>query len=327
MFVKDETGKIVKATELSHEQLSALDIEIVRFERQQYFTKYGFIPAPDGSFYDIGFGALLGDLSGTIDTVLNQMVDAGTLQNTQGGFLGAGINIKSGNMRFSPGEWKRVDTGGAAIKDSVVPLQLPGPSAVLFQLLGMLIEAAKEITSVQDVLTGANQGANTPATTGSGADRAGPEGHDRDLQAHPPCVRERASHSPPPQPRSSGRRRVFPAQRRERAGSRNRCNGGPPVGEKPVERSPKPAEQTEMKVMRTDYEDDDLDVIPTSDPTMASDAQRMARSQVLMQFAGNPLVNQTEILQRVFEATGQTDIKKLLTVEPPALTRRCWSMG
>jgi chaperonin GroES len=90
---------------------------------------------------------------------------------------------------------------------------------------------------------------------------------------------------------------------------------GPAAG---VEGAPQAQpEQAEMKVMREDYEDDDLDVVPVSDPTMATDAQRMARSQVLMQFAGNPLVNQTEIIQRVFEATGQTDIKKLMS-PPPA---------
>jgi chaperonin GroES len=310
MFVKDEAGKIVKATELSHEQLAALDIEIVRFERQQYFTKYGFIPAPDESFYDIGFGALLEDLSDATDGIINRLLDAGTLQNTQGGFLGAGINIKSGNMRFAPGEWKRVDTGGAAIKDSVVPLQLPGPSPVLFQLLGMLIEAAKEITSVQDVLTGASQGPNTPATTILAQIEQGQKvmtaifkrihrAFGKELRILRRLNRDHLDEE-----------EYFQLNDENEPEAPIGHNGGPPLGEEQPE-------QQEMKVLRSDYEDDDLDVVPVSDPTMATDAQRMARSQVLMQFAGNPLVNQVEILQRVFEATGQTDIKKLLTVPPP----------
>jgi chaperonin GroES len=34
--------------------------KVVRIEPIQYYTKFGFIPNPDGSFYDIGFGVLLG---------------------------------------------------------------------------------------------------------------------------------------------------------------------------------------------------------------------------------------------------------------------------
>jgi hypothetical protein len=90
--------------------------KVVRIERRQYFTKYGFIPAPDGSFYDIGFGALLEDITATIDTTLNQMLDAGALQNAQGGFLGSGVNIKGGDMKFRLGEWKRVDVTAARLR-------------------------------------------------------------------------------------------------------------------------------------------------------------------------------------------------------------------
>ena len=62
----------------------------MKIERKAYFTKYGFIPAPDGSFYDIGFGFLLDNISAVIDTIINQLLDAGTLSNMQGGFLGGG---------------------------------------------------------------------------------------------------------------------------------------------------------------------------------------------------------------------------------------------
>ena len=139
--------------------------QVLRIDRNEYFTKYGFIPAPDGSFYDIGFGHLTGSINDTIDTILNQMIDAASLANSQGGFIGSGVKPKSGNLRFRLGEWKMVDNIGGALRDNIMPLQLPGPSSVLFNLLGMLIEAAKDITSVQDIMTGGPATAQTATTT------------------------------------------------------------------------------------------------------------------------------------------------------------------
>ena len=67
------------------------DNEIIEIKPKQYFVKYGFIPSPDGGFYDVGFGILLGSLNETASTVINQLLDAGTMSTTGGGLLGKGI--------------------------------------------------------------------------------------------------------------------------------------------------------------------------------------------------------------------------------------------
>jgi len=84
------------------------DLKLIRIQRREYITKYGFIPAPDGSFFDLGFGTLTDALGAAVNTIINQLIDAGTLANMQGGFLAGGTKIRGGNMRFTPGEWKRV---------------------------------------------------------------------------------------------------------------------------------------------------------------------------------------------------------------------------
>ena len=152
-----KTEKLSKIMEAGEENPQVWEIvgDIVKIERRQYFTKYGFIPAPDGSFYDIGFGDLLENVTGLIDTLQNQMLDAATLQNAQGGFLGSGVNVRGGSFKFaSVGEWKRVDTQGGTLRDNIMPLSLPGPSAVSFSLLELLMQAAKDIASAQDVVAG-----------------------------------------------------------------------------------------------------------------------------------------------------------------------------
>lgn len=75
--------------------------KIVSIEAIQYYTKYGFIPNPDGGFYDIGFGRLLGPLNNSANTIINQLVDAGSLSNLQAGFIGKGLRIKMGESRFN----------------------------------------------------------------------------------------------------------------------------------------------------------------------------------------------------------------------------------
>lgn len=277
-------------------------IKIVRIERRQYFTKYGFIPAPDGSFYDIGFGALLEDLTASIDTSINQMLDAGALQNAGGGFLGTGINMKGGIMTRRLGEWKRVDVTAGTLRDNVLPFDSQGPSVVLFSLLGMLIESAKEITAVQDVMTGQGT-ANQPATTTLALIE---QGH-KVMTA----IFKRIH-------RSFGQElRILRRLNRDYLDEEEyfQLNDSAPEVDP---QTGQPVQQEPVKVGREDYADDDLDVIPVSDPNTVSDMQKMARAQALMMFNNDPLVNQLEIRKRVIDAIGERDTKALFDVPPPA---------
>ena len=265
--------------------------KIARIQRKQYFVKYGFIPAPDGSFYDIGFGTLLDNISASIDGILNRLLDAGTLSNMQGGFLAGGVKIKGGTMRFTPGEWKRIDGPTAGpLRDSIVPLQLPGPSPVLFQLLGMLIDAAKDITSVQDILTG-SQDSQTAPTTALALIEQG--------QKVFTGIYKRIH-------RAFGEElRILFGLNRDYLDDQVYAN----LNDTPIE------------IGRADYQDQDIDVIPVSDPTAVNDMQKMAKAQVLMMHNGDPLINQLEIRRRSFEAAGISDIPVLFEVPAPAPDR------
>lgn len=139
--------------------------KIIRIDPIEYFTRYLFIPSPDGGVYGLGFGALLGPLNDSVNTLINQLIDSGTMANTAGGFLGRGVKMKSGTTAFSPFEWKPVDTSGADLRQSVFPLPVREPSNVLFQLLGTLITYSEKVGSSTDQMTGISPGQNTPAET------------------------------------------------------------------------------------------------------------------------------------------------------------------
>jgi chaperonin GroES len=138
---------------------------LISVKAEQFFVKYPFIPSPDGGFYDLGFGSLLGPLNESIDTLINQLIDAGTMANTAGGFISRGIKLRGGNYTFAPLEWKHVDTTGDDLKKGIFPLPVREPNQVLFTLLSLLIDYGQRIGMSVDILSGQNPGQNTPANT------------------------------------------------------------------------------------------------------------------------------------------------------------------
>lgn len=144
---KDEKGKIIKIKPV------------------EYFTDFPFIPNPDGSIYALGFGVLLGPLNEAVNTLINQLVDAGTMANLQSGFIGNRLRIKDGQVQLRPGEWKVVNASGDDLKNSIVPIPANEPSNVLMSLLQMLITAGNQLASIAEIFVGKMPGQNTPATT------------------------------------------------------------------------------------------------------------------------------------------------------------------
>ena len=165
--VEAESNKVLRIVPRFSEADVLMDDKqkVVSIEAIQYYTKYGFIPNPDGGFYDIGFGRLLGPLNNSANTIINQLVDAGSLSNLQAGFIGKGLRIKMGETRFQPGEWKAVNAVGDDLKKQIFPLPVREPSQVLFNLLDLLLKSGKELASVAEIFVGKMPGQNTPATT------------------------------------------------------------------------------------------------------------------------------------------------------------------
>ena len=139
--------------------------KVISIVSKHYYTKYSFIPNPDGGFYDIGFGRLLGPLNEAANTLINQLTDAGSLSNLQAGFIGKGLRIRMGETRFSPGEWKAVNAVGDDLKKQIFPMPVREPSEVLFKLLDLLLKSGKELASVAEIFVGKMPGQNTPAMT------------------------------------------------------------------------------------------------------------------------------------------------------------------
>jgi chaperonin GroES len=147
------------------EDVTEKEGKLLSIKPLQYYTKFSFVPNPDGSFYAIGFGRLLGPLNEAVNTLINQLIDGGTMSTLQSGFIGKGLRLRAGTTSFAPGEWKPVNATGDDLRKQIVPLPAKEPSKVLFELMANLVSASKELASVAEIFVGKMPGQNTPATT------------------------------------------------------------------------------------------------------------------------------------------------------------------
>jgi chaperonin GroES len=285
-----ESGKVVRVVARFDERgvQQGQDGEIIRITPERCFTKYGFIPAPDGSFYDVGFGTLLNPLSETINTTINQLMDAGKLANLQAGFIGAGVSIKSGRQSFQPGEFKKTDGGAGPLRDNIVLLPTKEPSAVLFQVLMFLVDAAKDVTATQDILGGDSGKGTLPVGTVTALVEQG-------LKTFTAIVK-----------------RLHRALKKELA-ILYRLNG----------RYLEPEvyfnfQDTEGAVAQADYAADDMDVVPVSDPNMATDMQRMQQAQFVVEIGERTkAISPRKVAEVALKAARVPDVDDLLGPEQP----------
>ena len=279
-----KVARIVARYSKSDVERNKKDI-VLSIKAEQYFTKYPFIPSPDGGFYDLGFGVLLGPLNESINTIVNQLVDSGTMANTAGGFLSRGIKLRGGNYSFNPMEWKHVDTTGDDLRKGIVPLPVREPSQVLFTLLNLLINYGERIGGAVDIMTGQNPGQNTPAETTRTMAEQGMKIFNG--------IFKRTHRSLKQEFRKLYRlNQIFVTE------------NTPYVSN---------AKSTGI-VLASDYEGPVTDVMPTADPSITSDAQRMHQAAAIAQrVAATPgLYNRYEAEHTFLKAMKVTNIDKIL---------------
>jgi len=255
---------------------------------QKYFVHYSFIPSPDGSFFSLGFGHLLLNMNNAINTTLNQLIDAGHLSITGGGFISKGFGkSKAGRMALAPGEWKIIDAGSDDLRAGIVPIPHPEPSSVLFTLLGALIDAGKGLGMLSDVLSGENSG-NIQATTMISMVEQGMKQF------------------------RSIYKRIYKSEKDEFRLLYNE-NSKFLSNEKYAEILDEPLLEVDVK---GDFDKKGYDICPVADIDAVTNFQRMAMAQFFMTFLQDPFTDPIELRKRIFSAANVEDIDKL--VVPPA---------
>ena len=259
--------------------------KVAKIVPTEFYTKYSFFPNPDGGFYDIGFGRLLGSINHSVDTLINQLIDAGTLSNLQSGFIGKGLRIKMGDNKFVPGEWKAVNATGSDIKSQIFPMPVRDPSNVLFQLLELLAQSAKELASIAEIMVGKMPGQNTPATTTMASVQEG--------QRLFTAVYKRIYRSLAEELRKLYKLNAIYLDPQEEVD----------VLDEPIQQS--------------DYEGNSNNIIPAADPNASSQESRVANAERLVQLLSLGTVNAQEVTQRILTAYEEPNPEKLMGNLPP----------
>lgn len=259
--------------------------QIIKIKPEQYFTRYIFMPSIDGGFYGMGFGSLLMSGNSAINTIINQLLDAGTLSNRQNGFLGRGLKLGRGkSIQLRSGEWKPVDVTGDDLRKNVFPMPVREPSGTLFQLLGLLIESGKELAGMTEILAGNSPGANVPAESVLALIEQG-------LQVY-----------------SAVHKRIFRANYKEfqkikrlNALYLDQMTYGTVMDDPEA-------------VVQADFASADYDVVPVADPNNTTMMQRLMKAKAMLELRGQGL-NDMEIMRRYLLAMDINDVEAILPKE------------
>lgn len=260
--------------------------QIAEIKPLNFFIDYHFLRDPAGGFWSLGYGILLLHPNTVLNSLLNQLVNAGTLSTTPAGFYDETLGLKGGKYKFKPGEYLPVSPSDTKLSDSFYDIKFPEPSPVLAQMVSVLLEGAKEISSINDILTGQEKAQNSPVTTVL-------------------TLLQQGLTIP-----NSIKKRLYRAYKKEfkHIYELNKIY---------LDRSEyiKKYNITEEQA-EEDFDFEDFDIRPVANPTMSSEAERLSKVQHYMALAQDPRINGGEALKRAMEGLELKRIEDLMAPPP-----------
>ena len=250
-------------------------------QKRMHFTHYLYIPG--FGFYGFGLIHLVGGFAKSATSILRQLVDAGTLSNLPGGFKSKDLRVKGDDTPIAPGEWRDVDVTGMTIKDSIVPLPYKEPSATLYNLLNTIVEEGRKFASVADLKVGDMSNQAPVGTTLAILERT--------LKVM-----------------SAVQARVHAAMKQEFKLIAAIVRDYTPESYSYEVDAPKKAKQA-------DY--DMVDIIPVSDPSASTMAQRVVQYQAALQLAQSApgIYDLPQLHRQMLEVLGIKNVAKIIPIE------------
>lgn len=222
------------------------------FKKTLYFVHFRFVPGL--GFYGFGYSHLLGNSAKTATALRRQMIDAETLAMFPGGLRMKGMRLSDNNLTVGPCEFAEIDTGGQPIQNAIMTMPYKGASDVSLALLKETYEAAKTLVGNSEIAVGEGRQDAPVGTTVALLEAA--------LKLQSATIK-----------------RTHRAFRREFKLIAQLF--GTYLPETPY---PFPVQGGMQAIMKGDFSNR-IDVIPVSDPNIASFAQRMMRSDAIVQSA------------------------------------------
>lgn len=254
------------------------------FEKLDHIVEFQFIPWRGA--YGIGLPHLIGGMAGALTGALRALLDSAHINN-----IAAAVKLKSrtGGQSTSIDPTQVSEIEGSGLQDDIrkvlMPLPFNPPSAVLYQLLGWLTDAAKGVVSTAEEKI-ADATSSMPVGTTQALIEQGSQVFS---SIH---ARQHAS-----------MKKVLEVL--------HRLNRDHLDDEIVLE------EYGEMIVRRSDY-DGPCDVIPVSDPNIFSETQRVAQTQMVIALMDKypALFKPNNVIKRVLNQAKVPNIDELMVNEP-----------
>jgi hypothetical protein len=250
-------------------------------ERIQHIVHYEFIPGL--GFYGFGYAHLIGNTAKGVTSILQQLVDAGTLANVPGGLKTRTARMVNDSGPVLPGEWRDVDVPSSKLGDHFMPLPTKEPSGTLYQLMQGLVEDGRRLASSSDLKLS-------------------------DMQKEAPVGTTLAILERSLKMQTAIQQRIHAGLKEEFQILARIIGSNDPTYPYEVEEG--------EEIAAEDYSDE-IDIIPVSDPNAATLSQRVMQYQAALTAAQQtPQVYDLSYLNRQFvEAIGMQNADKLVPTE------------
>lgn len=133
----------------------------VRVREVTFFTHYRAFPSE--GFYGLGYGDICGPLNEAMNTIVNQSIDRGTVNNARGGFVSRQLRFNRGALTLQPGQFIEIDAPPAAMKDGLQPMPAIPADPTMMEIAGMIEQWAQRSAGSGDTLSGEPIGSNETA--------------------------------------------------------------------------------------------------------------------------------------------------------------------
>jgi len=308
------------------------DGQVVEIDGEEFFTQAGFMPSLDKPAVFIGWGDMLYDIFKTLNTMMRQMIDAGTLNNTamNSGFISTELSApgrnKSGRIELILGQLTKVQVGaGRSLKDMIYTPQFSGVSESMYKLFQDLKMDVEQYTSASQALdVSANEAASmylarlyqSLKVPNAISSRVYGSLTDEFLRIQDLMQRymtddkyKRVVNWNPKIPQSAQMQYQQAVQQYQQAAQQAQQQGQmfnmPP---------PQPPQLLAQDMVSKKDFDHDFDLITTADPTMGSEQERISRAEIIVQRSAEAggLYNQYEAEKNFLKVIGCVDIDKIL---------------
>lgn len=122
------------------------------FQRESCWTHYVFIPGM--GFYGMGFAHVLGNTAMSATALRRQVTDAATLSMMPSGVRAKGARFADNNVQVQPLEFPEVDTGGQPIGNFIMPFSFKGPDQASLALLQETYKQGEDLSSTTEIAVG-----------------------------------------------------------------------------------------------------------------------------------------------------------------------------